>query len=775
VSWQIDKVNQMIHFIVSGPKSVYIGIGFKIGDSLSTMIGYNYYICFIDSQGKFQIIDYYDENNSQQPDITTSFITKDMEGTSNIQGSRANYYFSRSLITPNANDIVFGNYLIGVQGAAGVDNCLDAPALCTVSHTLQDYGQTLNFITGDIVATATDIWDAGTQLCVAFAIVFGSWAIVRYAHKAQKVIERCGTAPNRKAIASNEKNTGTDSKSMNVQLAAISPTAANHSNYTDRQWKDQWFQLTAESGEVYYFHERLNETAWEIPPVPQWFIDENESTYDKPSNFTSINTSYDNCNNGSGRTGRSGSVFRQAPSAIAARYLLAKQLSKDSSPMQNLFTAVFEYRIPLSQWSMRELLLVAVYIILNVLVAEVDHNAYWLTEQRWGYLAARNCVLVMIPCVRNSVFSMIFGVPFERIIVFHRFLGRWMLLVVTVHMALYIQSWNKANIDAMQQLFHTNAGFNGFLSWMFLVFLNATSVEYFRRNHYNIFYYWHMSFLLVYIFAFIHCVDAAQIKVFIISAACLYGLDRVLRFVWASHISKSVEIILKDAGVIQVRFKKHPIARWLGLYKVGQYVFITFPTMSVRSFFESHPFTLTSGPDELTGEVNIRGLGDYTLQLQEYCRNELPVTDKMLWISVEGPYGNLRLSYWRYPSIVLVSAGIGIAPIISILKDVYRFGDLPVNLKGRNPLDIIESIIAVWIIPDPNTFAWFAKELHEFNRFAAQNPNFPSLNIWIYYTRNDTETALDNGNSAGGIPSHNFKYGKPSFDEILNASLQVNG
>lgn len=54
-----------------------------------------------------------------------------------------------------------------------------------------------------------------------------------------------------------------------------------------------------------------------------------------------------------------------------------------------------------------------------------------------------------------------------------------------------------------------------------------------------------------------------------------------------------------------------------------------------------------------------------------------------------GPYGNHRLTYRRFPVIVLVSGGIGVTPLISICKDIYRVGDL----QNRAPAPhVIEAI-----------------------------------------------------------------------------------
>ena len=71
---------------------------------------------------------------------------------------------------------------------------------------------------------------------------------------------------------------------------------------------------------------------------------------------------------------------------------------------------------------------------------------------------------------------------------------------------------------------------------------------------------------------------------------------------WSIVPFKTTLLEVKKGDIIRVVFPKHPLARWLGLYKIGQYAFFSFPQVS---FMEWHPFTISSGPDETTAEIHM--------------------------------------------------------------------------------------------------------------------------------------------------------------------------
>ena len=93
-------------------------------------------------------------------------------------------------------------------------------------------------------------------------------------------------------------------------------------------------------------------------------------------------------------------------------------------------------------------------------------------------------------------------------------------------------------------------------------------------------------------------------------------------------------------------------------------VFVNIPRLSL---LEWHPFSLTTPPNSKADSITIRELGDYTSRLREYASNK----SNEMYIRVDGPYGHLPFDPRTTPVAVYFAGGIGITPIIGILRHVY--------------------------------------------------------------------------------------------------------
>ena len=63
--------------------------------------------------------------------------------------------------------------------------------------------------------------------------------------------------------------------------------------------------------------------------------------------------------------------------------------------------------------------------------------------------------------------------------------------------------------------------------------------------------------------------------------------------------------------------------------------------------------------------------------MNECCRQVIPPL-----LRVDGPYGSLSMRYQRYGRLLLIGGGVGITPLLAILKDVYQL-DMSAAAKAK--------------------------------------------------------------------------------------------
>jgi predicted ferric reductase len=105
-------------------------------------------------------------------------------------------------------------------------------------------------------------------------------------------------------------------------------------------------------------------------------------------------------------------------------------------------------------------------------------------------------------------------------------------------------------------------------------------------------------------------------------------------------------------------------------FRAGQFAFLT---MADTPFsLEQHPFSIASSADQRDRlEFAVKELGDYTATI-----GDTPVGQVGF---VDGPYGSLQLPTDRTAGILMIAGGIGISPIMSMLRTLRdRHHDAPV-------------------------------------------------------------------------------------------------
>jgi NADPH oxidase len=227
--------------------------------------------------------------------------------------------------------------------------------------------------------------------------------------------------------------------------------------------------------------------------------------------------------------------------------------------------------------------------------------------------------------------------------------------------------------------------------------------------------------------------------------------------------------------------------------RAGQYIFLSCPEIS---YFQWHPFTLTSAPEEDYLSVHIRVVGDFTKALaqavgcdfedkgtgDEKSKTDVskvvgivasPAMNRTLpRVMVDGPFGSASEDFLKYETVLLVGAGIGVTPFASILKSIwYRMN----NFNNSKPTRL-SKVYFTWVIRDFGTAEWFHSLLHAIEEHDTQG----RIEINIYLTAKLKEDEMNNimvqdvGAEKDAItslraPTH---FGRPNWDRVFTSIVE---
>lgn len=200
------------------------------------------------------------------------------------------------------------------------------------------------------------------------------------------------------------------------------------------------------------------------------------------------------------------------------------------------------------------------------------------------------------------------------------------------------------------------------------------------------------------------------------------------------------------------------------MHNVGQYYFVNFPALSLT---EWHPYSVSSGPHEDTIELHIRDLGDHTKRICQFAEEKAQTGDSSTWILIDGPYGIQDFNYRRYPVILLAGGGIGVTPVMGMLKDIYDIG-LTEEQSSYAPPHAIDTIYALWVMPHLADYECFREELAMCVE-RAKSPDKPNLVLLVYITRakEELQPPFLKGRPLIGQLFHQLMENRPKEDATL--------
>ena len=319
----------------------------------------------------------------------------------------------------------------------------------------------------------------------------------------------------------------------------------------------------------------------------------------------------------------------------------------------------------------------------------------------WGHVTAMHYAFLLMPVNRNSIWAWLFSSSFERLVKWHRIIGRLALVFNYTHMITMSYHYGIGVGTSRPVLL------KGVIALIFFSITAAAGWEPIRRGYWKIFITVHLVCAPIgYVFAFLH---VKYVIWFCTPVLVLLVVDYLFRWIIRpSIIHSNVKVVearvLVDAGAPQgggpskeVELTRNPIrvgevmaidgginssvgrvtrltldvTGFSQSFEPGAYCYLQIPSISLNEF---HPFsiscypTVTRGVSRLTFHILDMGRDSFTHRLFNRIQNASAADIASMRVRVDGPYGRLQVDLTRYKTIVLVAGGIGITPFLSILE-----------------------------------------------------------------------------------------------------------
>lgn len=408
----------------------------------------------------------------------------------------------------------------------------------------------------------------------------------------------------------------------------------------------------------------------------------------------------------------------------------------------------------------------AVFIGLNLLWGW-NRLLYSTDYDHYGYLTIANGGLALLFSARNNLFALIARVPSAVLLMYHRWAGIATAVHATIHLYGETHDWIIQHQVALE---FTNTRIQvGLVAWLSLCLVFFTSLGFIRRNFFEVFYYAHALVIAFIVGALIHAEHAPE---FLLPGLCLWFVDRLTRFV---HNFRPVDVVSATTcpgGVI--KFKLHGVRP----RHPGQIVWVQFPAVS---FFDWHPFTIASAPDNNETTLLLKGLGSYTRQIQELITEkesrDIPAESLPLKIRIDGPYGIGHIRWGVHPVTILVAGGAGITPGISIASHI-------IQQASRADVEITRgqtwNVHLLWMVRHQEHARWFSGELAQLSDIASR-PELPAtLDITIAITGiptprdsapqpDEVSTTRDSHTGGDVVGQAHFIHGRPNISQYFQA------
>jgi respiratory burst oxidase len=426
---------------------------------------------------------------------------------------------------------------------------------------------------------------------------------------------------------------------------------------------------------------------------------------------------------------------------------------------------------------------VAAFTSKGVIYANADNvknvfGSYIIVARGSAQCLNLNYCLILLPVCRHVLTrlratKLRFFFPFDTSMTVHIYLGIAILFFTVLHVAAHacgFINFTNADQDNIMLLFHdknldvpegarerwifllgTTAGITGVI--MLVCMLVAYPIMLLRRRNFNAFWFSHHLLIIMIITLCFHGIgnllEPFESVYWIMVPFTLYIAPRILRETSFSN-RKILDIRVKNVVAITLERPKN----WDNLVRPGMYAYLNVPKISQ---YEWHPFSLTSAPYEDLIEFHCAKAGDWTGKLHDLVKDSTfaetglskPGMISEFVLKVEGPIGASSQGFKDYSIVVLIGAGIGVTPMISVLKELL------IN-PGK-----MERLFFYWTVRKRCSFEWFSKIMDDIFEYDKKHV----LEVRHFWT-----SVKEDHQDVGSVLLHHAtraRHSRTSFDLLL--------
>ncbi|OQR84241.1 hypothetical protein ACHHYP_13671 [Achlya hypogyna] len=289
-----------------------------------------------------------------------------------------------------------------------------------------------------------------------------------------------------------------------------------------------------------------------------------------------------------------------------------------------------------------------------------------------GFSCLWNMVWLALPASRHCFWMEWLNIPYAHGIKYHRWLGIATVFTLILHIAFYIAAYALDNqLIKLLPCFDCDISKRdgkdrwinafGWLGTFCMLIMMATSISWFRRRYYNVFYVTHFLFIPATLFSILHW---GGMVIWLFAAIVLYIGNRMMS---SATIQAPVVVCKAVSYPHQVT---ELVVECETPYQAGDVVYLKVPAVSKTQW---HPFSVASTPLHTPGTMTIylKTLGRWSGQVFEYVR-QCSTAGTSPVVYMDGGYPSPALVSSAYEKVVFIGGGIGVTPLMAHILHILH-------------------------------------------------------------------------------------------------------